>query len=188
MDATAERTRTLAPRADDYGVVPSRTSSAEGRGSGGPPPWMRHAPHGTATGGRCCGGRGTAAGISAPSGRPWKYVATDEPRRGEEEWSRGDAWSAVMDWPTPRASSIGWGGHCLSSACLHSAGHSMPHRATLGTRGKRLAMQKRSGSHCGGKSANWTRTTLQAHFMENSSDYSGLLGVEKQCGQFCFCC
>ena len=33
LDAATERTRTLAPRVDDHGVVLSRTSSAEGRGA-----------------------------------------------------------------------------------------------------------------------------------------------------------
>ena len=128
------------------------------RGEGERRPAAADAPHGRPWGDVAA----AAAGISAPSKRPWRCVARDERRGGEGEWSHGDARSTVWDRATPRARSSGRGRYRLSSAGMHSARHSMPQRASLGTGGRRLVMQKRARSRGGGRSANWARTTPQA--------------------------
>ena len=124
-------------------------------------PAAADAPRGS-VGGRRCGGRRTTAGISAPNGRPWRCVATDERRGGVGEWSLGHERSTVWDGATPRASSSGRGKHRLSSTPIHSAGHFMPQKASLGTGGRRLAMRKRARSRGGGRSTNWAWPTPQA--------------------------
>ena len=76
--------------------------------------------------------------------------------------TRSHGRSAVWDRAMSRASSSGRGMHCLSSSRMHSAGHSMPQRAFLGTGGRRLAIEKRARSRGSRRRANWAQTTPQA--------------------------
>merc|ERR1719253_1572998 len=120
-----------APRVDGRRGVSPRTSGAEGGGA-------EARRRGRAS--RVCGGTSLR--------RP-------QDDRGDQRPER----TAVWDGATPRASSSGRVKHRLSSTPIHSAGHLMPQKASLGTGGRRLAMRKRARSRGGGRSANWARTT-----------------------------